>query len=768
MVWYLYAQGRRVPLATGVEYAVGRAADSDVVIEGPRVSRAHLVLTVAADGSGWTLVDKSANGSFTSDGPLGSRSGVTEVAVALGAVDGPTLVVSPAADLDTADILARAEEIARADLVERPVNSSAVMPVGSRLRLGRDPDNDILIPGLLASAHHAQIIAGPNGWELLDLNSARGTYVEGERVKHAILHAGDEISLGGSSFTYTGQGLMPRSAEGGVPVEAAGITVQIGGNTLLHDIRFRADPRTVTAVIGPSGSGKSTLLNAMTGLRPAESGQVLVDGGDFYSRYEEMRFRVGAVPQADLVPAQLKVREALDFAARLRFPKETPKAARDARVAEVMEELGLATRAELRIDRLSGGQRKRVSVALELLTKPEILYLDEPTSGLDPGLDRQVMMLLRELADAGRTVFVVTHAVENLGLADRLIVLAAGGWLAYDGPPSEALKYFNAPDMPTVFTTLETTPGEAWAKRWSARARSRDSTTPGRSTIPAPGTTAAKFAKPVGSLSQLPTLIARNIRVILADKGYVGFLVLLPIILGIAGALVGSSAGLGKGDPPSFFNPDARSILLVIVLGCTFTGTATSIQELVKERVIYQRERAVGLSRGAYVSSKALVLGTIAALQGFVFALLTLVGRSGPADPLILPADLEIATVAAAATVCAAMMGLALSALLPSRDMAMPVLVVVTILEVILSGAIPLRVDWVVDYVGWVIAGNWQFTAMAASTDLNVLLGPAGGEDEWPHTIGTYLTSLGVLGAMSAVFLVVAVFLTGRHDPGRR
>ena len=767
MTWYLYSQGRRVPLAAGVEYTVGRAADSDVVIDGSRVSRTHLILSVAADNARWTLVDKSANGSFTVDGPLRSRRSGTQAAVALGAADGPTLVVSHRADLQTAEISAMAREIAAATATDQPASASGPLPVGSRVRLGRDPDNDIVIPGLLASAHHAQIISGPDGWELLDLNSARGTYVQGERVKYAILHPGDEISLGGSTFTYTSQGLVPRSAEGGVPVEAAGITVQIGGNTLLHDIRFRAEPRTVTAVIGPSGSGKSTLLNAMTGLRPAESGQVLIDGADFYSRYEEMRFRVGAVPQADLVPAQLKVREALDFAARLRFPNETPKAARDARVAEVTEELGLTARADLRIDRLSGGQRKRVSVALELLTKPEILYLDEPTSGLDPGLDRQVMMLLRELADAGRTVFVVTHAVENLGLADRLIVLAAGGWLAYDGPPSDALKYFNAPDMPTVFTTLESTPGEAWAKRWSAKATTRDSTTPGHSTIPAPATT-AKFAKPVGSLSQLPTLMARNIKVIMADKGYVGFLVLLPVILGIAGALVGSSAGLGKGDPPTYFNPDARSILLVIVLGCTFTGTATSIQELVKERVIYQRERAVGLSRGAYISSKALVLGSIAAVQGFVFALLTLFGRSGPADPLILPADLEIAIVAAVATVCAAMMGLALSALLPSRDMAMPVLVVVTILEIILSGAIPLRVDWVVDYVGWVIAGNWQFTAMAASAGLHALLGPAGGGDEWPHTLGTYLTGLGVLGAMSVIFLVLAVVLTGRHDPGRR
>ena len=198
-------------------------------------------------------------------------------------------------------------------------------------------------------------------------------------------------------------------------------------------------------------------------------------GRDLYLEYDDLRFQVGLVPQQDLVPAQLKVREALDYAARLRFPRDTQAAERTARVSEVMDDLALTPRADLRIDRLSGGQRKRVSVALEMLTKPSLLFLDEPTSGLDPGLDRQVMILLRELADAGRTVVVVTHSVENLGLADYLLVLAAGGFVAYFGPPAGAPAYFGVQDMPAVFLASRPRPGlsgpDGGESRCSARAR---------------------------------------------------------------------------------------------------------------------------------------------------------------------------------------------------------------------------------------------------------------------------------------------------------
>lgn len=236
--------------------------------------------------------------------------------------------------------------------------------------------------------------------------------------------------------------------------------------------------------MGPSGAGKSTLLNALTGQRPADRGAVLYDGRDLYRDYAELRQRIGLVPQDDILHAQLTVRRALAYAAELRFPQDTAKAERQARVDEVIRELGLEQRAGLPIHSLSGGQRKRVSVALELLTKPSLLFLDEPTSGLDPGMDRSVMHMLRGLADDGRTVIVVTHSVLSLDVCDRLLVLAPGGKVAYFGPPEDALAYFGYEQWPEAFEAFERDQDRDWAGSTGARrSRSGTSTAPAHSPI---------------------------------------------------------------------------------------------------------------------------------------------------------------------------------------------------------------------------------------------------------------------------------------------
>ena len=210
--------------------------------------------------------------------------------------------------------------------------------------------------------------------------------------------------------------------------------------------------KSLLAVVGPSGSGKSTLLKALTGYRPADQGTVLYDGRDLYRDFAELRQRIGLVPQDDILHKQLTVRSALTYAAELRFPaghREGRAPGPDRRGAPRAQASSSA--AKKPIHSLSGGQRKRVSVALELLTKPSLIFLDEPTSGLDPGMDREVMQLLRGLADDGRTVLVVTHSVLSLDVCDQLLVLAPGGTIAYFGPPEEALAFFGYEHWPEVF-----------------------------------------------------------------------------------------------------------------------------------------------------------------------------------------------------------------------------------------------------------------------------------------------------------------------------
>ncbi len=269
-------------------------------------------------------------------------------------------------------------------------------------------------------------------------------------------------------------------------VQDLAVRVDKGRRTLLDTVSFPVGEKSLLAVVGPSGAGKSTLLNALTGLRPADGGTVLYDGRDLYRDYAELRQRIGLVPQDDILHSQLTVRRALGYAAQLRFPEDTAKAERQARVDEVIRELGLDQRVKQPIHSLSGGQRKRVSVALELLTKPSLLFLDEPTSGLDPGMDRSVMHMLRGLADDGRTVIVVTHSVLSLDVCDRLLVLAPGGRIAFYGPPEDALPFFGFAQWPEAFEAFENDQGPGLGGAVPGVARCTGTTSP-----PTPGSRGA-------------------------------------------------------------------------------------------------------------------------------------------------------------------------------------------------------------------------------------------------------------------------------------
>ena len=256
----------------------------------------------------------------------------------------------------------------------------------------------------------------------------------------AVLHDGDTVTIGNVDLVFRGGTLVRRTettaASGTGGLDVHGVTWTIEGNkTLLHNISLTARPGTLTAVIGPSGAGKSTFARLVAGYTHPTEGTVAFEGHDIHAEYASLRSRIGMVPQDDVVHGQLTVNQALMFAAELRLPPDTNKEDRERVVAQVLEELEMTQHRETRVDKLSGGQRKRASVAMELLTGPSLLILDEPTSGLDPALDRQVMTMLRQLADAGRVVLVVTHSLSYLDVCDQVLLLAPGGKTAFCGPP---------------------------------------------------------------------------------------------------------------------------------------------------------------------------------------------------------------------------------------------------------------------------------------------------------------------------------------------
>jgi len=245
------------------------------------------------------------------------------------------------------------------------------------------------------------------------------------------------------------------------PLRVENVGVSAGGTRILNMVELTLHPGEMCALIGPSGAGKSTLIRALLGLRDPDEGSVRMG-----SLPVAELGPAGYVPQDDALHRALTVRRELSYAAELRMP-ETSAEERQSRITEVLDQVDLGDRSEVRIRRLSGGQRKRVSVALELLTGPPMLILDEPTSGLDPGLEARTMTLLAQVAKTGRIVLVATHAMESIERADALCVLV-GGYVAFFGPPRKALSYFRVDRYADLFRQLGKQSPSAWRLTASA------------------------------------------------------------------------------------------------------------------------------------------------------------------------------------------------------------------------------------------------------------------------------------------------------------
>jgi ABC-type multidrug transport system ATPase subunit len=663
--------------------------------------------------------------------------------------------------------------------VDRRPTQRLRLPVKT-MRIGRASDNDLTLSGDQdASRHHAELRKSPSGsYEIVDLSSHNGTFLNGQRVSRAMLTEQDIVSIGHSTFRLAGGELRQFVDDGQVSFAAQDLVVKVsGGKILLNHVTFPIPERCLLGVIGPSGAGKSTLLGALTGMRPADTGTVLYDNRDLYRHYAELRHRIGLVPQESVLHTQLTARRALQYSAELRFPADTRRGERDTRVDEVMGELGLAKHASTRADRLSGGQLKRVNVAQELLTKPSLLFLDEPTSGLDPGLDKSVMEQMRDLAHDGRTVIVVTHSVANLDTCDRLLVLVPGGKIAFYGPPAEGLSYFKLPGWAEVFQAFERYPDRDWAAEYATSPAYRQYVLGQRPRLPAvkPSGRAELPAAPPpqhrGALRQLSTLIRRYVRVISADRGYLLFMGLLPVILGVLIHLVGSRQGLA-GTLGS--NTNAGETLVLLVVCACLAGTASSVRELVKERAIYVRERAAGLSSGAYLCSKLIVLGVISILQSAVLVLLGIGGRPLPPQGAFLTGlplvELLLGiAVLALASMC---LGLLVSALVSTSEKAMPFLVLLTMIQVIMSGGVVSLAGKVgLTQLAWLSPSRWGYGALAATTNLNFITPAAPGnitDSLWNHTSSTWLHDMGLQAGLGLVFGLLAYLRLRRLGPGRR
>ncbi len=662
---------------------------------------------------------------------------------------------APPTGLETGRVGGDAANIATSMMkILRP--GRAVDSTPGAIKIGRANDNDIVIPEVLASRHHATLVPTPHGTEIHDNRSINGTFVNGARVDSAVLHDGDVVTIGNIDLVFAGGTLARRDESatatrtGGLDVR--GVTWTIENNkTLLDDISLGAQPGTLTAVIGPSGAGKSTFARLVAGYTHPTRGTVAFEGHNVHAEYASLRSRIGMVPQDDVVHGQLTVQQALMYAAELRLPPDTTKDDRAQVVARVLEELEMTQHLHTRVDKLSGGQRKRASVALELLTGPSLLILDEPTSGLDPALDRQVMTMLRQLADAGRVVLVVTHSLTYLDVCDQVLLLAPGGKTAFCGPPGQIGPAMGTTNWADIFSTVAGDPDGA-----KARYLARTGPTP----PPPPAQQPADLGDPshTSLFRQFSTIARRQVRLIFSDRGYFVFLAVLPFIMGSLSMSVPGNVGFGIPNPYGAAPNEPGQILVLLNVGAVFMGTALTIRDLIGERPIFLREQAVGLSTSAYLLAKVCVYTVFAVIQSAIVTIIVLLGKGGPTQGAVALGrpGLELFADVALTCVASAMLGLALSAIAKSNEQIMPLLVVAVMSQLVFSGGmIPVTGRLGLDQMSWATPARWGFAASASTADLSKLVpGPLSPKDShWHHTPAAWWFDIAMLVAISAFYL---------------
>ena len=685
--------GERFVLLTG-SLTIGRLPDNDLTIATDAVSR-YQVRIEAAQG-GYRITD------------LGSRNG-TQLngerfrGESRWLANGDTIVIG-------GEVLRfLAGEETRIGTAHTPISGTQVVQLTkSHLTLGRDRSNDVVLEDPNVSRFHAEVARlGDDRVAIRDLASRNGTRVNGELVRTALLEPGSEVGIGPYRLVFDGAAFVARSEQGALRLDAEGVAMQVGEKQILAATTLSIAPGQLVAFIGESGSGKTTLLKALAGVTSPTSGRVSVNGEPISARLTD----IGYLPQDEIVHPDLTVTESLQYSARLRLPADTGDDEIAATVARALDELGLEAHSHTRIGSLSGGQRKRVGLATEILSRPSLLFLDEPTTGLDPGLESRMMGLLRELAGSSRAVIVVTHATKSLGLCDRLVVMGRGGVLCFQGSPDEAIEFFGVEGYDEIYPALEERDPQEWQNRFAAGSPALPPGAAPTGAGPAPET--RRVRAPITHQARI--LISRYARLFLRDRRNMLILLGQIPVLGLA------IAGLFKISVfarPSTDAGQAIKLTFLLLVTTFWIGMIDASREIVKEKSVFAREHSVGVRLSAYMLSKAVVLFTLAAVQALVMTGIVMIFQPLHSHLDVVAAVLLIVVLTAFAAVTT---GLLVSAVVRNQDQATSFIPLVLIPQLFFGGSIvataemsaPLRA------ITKVVVTQWSYAGLGSAIDMN-------------------------------------------------
>ncbi len=726
----------------------GREAQKNDIVSGSAiVSRSHGEFKATPDGL-WYADLGSTNGTYLEDGSgkklLQADTGFQKLK------DGDMLRVQQKGGGGASVLILYREE------TQSPKGDKGKWqhyPIqGGRITIGRGTENDIVLTHPGVSRLHAMLEQTADGYEIRDCDSTNGILVnEHPLVERRKLNEQDVIRILNSVLIFAGGHLFYKSSVQGVSLKARHIEKTVAkGKKILDDVSLDIESNEFVAIIGGSGAGKSTLMNAISGFDKKKSGKVLFSGMDLDENFPILKSLIGYVPQQDIIYENLTLKKMLQYTAKLKMPKDTGKEEIEARIKEVLKMVELSEHQDTYIRKLSGGQKKRASIAVELLADPVLFFLDEPTSGLDPGTEKKLMQTLGRLSKSqGKTIVMVTHTTQSLDLCDKVVFMGQGGRLCFCGTCEEAKMFFDTDNLVDIYNKMAEEP-KMWAEQY-------------QNCIPAEpidedkGKETPQKRKSSG-LRQLAILTARYAQLMGNDLPRMGMLFLQPVLIALL-------LGVVADDKVFEVYESTKSILFALSCAGIWIGLFNSIQEICKERTILKREYMGGLKLWAYTLSKFLIQMVLGALQAAVMMLVFSLAVGLPEKGIFGSSFLELFLTLWLTVIASMSLGLVISAVVKSGDKAMTCAPFVLIIQLLFSGIL-FALEGIGSQIAKVTISKWSVESLGSIAGLNSLTTKMqeeipGAEHEFEEIFEAagqhLLQNWGILAAMALLCGVITV-----------
>ncbi|MFN6564448.1 MAG: ATP-binding cassette domain-containing protein [Nostoc sp. ChiSLP01] len=590
--------------------------------------------------------------------------------------------------------------------------------------LGRDVNATLPLEAPTVSRRHATIDTDAQGRYILRDYSTNGVFVNGQKVNGtAVLSAGATIRIGPFTLVLHGDELQILDPGNKIRLDACNLVIQDRDKRRLDDISIPIEPGQFVALVGGSGAGKSTLMRTLLGVEQTTQGVVYLNGENLRNNFNMYRTHIGYVPQDDIIHQELTVSEVLTYAAKLRLPPDIDVTQV---VEKTLQDVEMSHRRDAKVSELSGGQRKRVSIGVELLADPKLFFLDEPTSGLDPGLDKKMMQLLRKLASQGRTVILVTHATTNIKLCDRVVFLGRGGRLCYFGPADECLQFFGVKDdFADIYNQLEKPENiidQANKFRQSDDYRRYIDNRLNSGTQLRESNIVNNHSHGISFWEQFKILAQRYFQIQKRDRVNLALALLTaPISISLMTFAIRNQDPLVLGEQPDpTLAPLALRVLFVFTCAALWVGLSSSLQEIVKESAIYLRERLVNLGLFAYLASKVAILSVLAGLQTLLMTAVIFLFFKSP-QPELISWQWGLIITTFLTLVTSFSLGLLVSAFVKNTSQANSALPLLLLPQFIFSGVL-FKMEGIASKVSWLMLSRWSVGAYGTLVNLNQLV----------------------------------------------